>query len=375
MPTTTKKRADRRAVLTDALVAALAGRPGLDKHQLRTHLEASGIAAESGEINSVLYRRDDLFRADGPPPPRWYLAEEVRRGLHVGALDRHGELSTAITPIPVAPRDALAQLEPVPTYRPAPFQMRPALLGDKAPPTSWGEFSSRACATIEDPLVDRLVISCDSPDLRITVERVILGVPWFVAWCTVADDGLASILVRRHWHVWEPPNAPDWDRPGLIVHSAISPAAVTWRSERPLGAVRATLGLIYDGLRVRSLAELLIEVVRAEGVEASRRRTEAEKEEDYKKQFVSRGFKGFVNPVRGRCSCCGLPLRDPVSLRRGIGPDCWDNFYREFPDYVHGMRRADVRAQLWLGAVEAETFRRRVAKALEVAREPGSARS
>jgi|GEM_PF-5249041 len=368
MPTP-KKRTDRRVALTDALLAALAQRPGLDKRQLQVRLAGGGLSAESGEINSVLYRRDDLFRAEGDTPPRWYLALEPELGADApaGGPGPTGDLSAAVGPLPLAGRDSLAQVEPVPTYRPAPFQMRPPSLDEKAPPTTWGELSSRACATLEDPLVDGLVLHVD-PGLRITIERVVLGFPWFVAWCTVPDDDLAAIVMRRHWHVWQPPHGPDWDRPGLIAGTAVSPAAATWRSERPLSVVRAVLGLVHDGLHARSLAGLLVDVVRPDAAESRRRRAEADREEEYRRRFVSHGFTGFVNPVRGACSCCGLPLRDPVSLRRGIGPDCWDGFYREFPEYVHRMRRADVRAQTWLGAVEAEAFRRRVADALVGAR-------
>lgn len=35
--------------------------------------------------------------------------------------------------------------------------------------------------------------------------------------------------------------------------------------------------------------------------------------------------KGFELHHEGRCGKCGRPLTNPLSIKRGIGPECWDN--------------------------------------------------
>lgn len=44
----------------------------------------------------------------------------------------------------------------------------------------------------------------------------------------------------------------------------------------------------------------------------------------------------------GQCQRCGRPLSDPVSVRRGVGPDCWASGYR--PDDVDDLDLADLEA-------------------------------
>ena len=41
--------------------------------------------------------------------------------------------------------------------------------------------------------------------------------------------------------------------------------------------------------------------------------------------------QGYIHPQmefwhEGKCGCCGRPLTDPVSIERGIGPDCWSRY-------------------------------------------------
>jgi hypothetical protein len=175
---------------------------------------------------------------------------------------------------------------------------------------------------------------------------------------------VVKVLRMRHWHVWPQEYPADWRRPDRLLEAVDPPAIATWRSDSPFGVIRATLGSLHDGFERRLLNELRIEVSRARGEEALRRRVKAQTEAEHHRAFVDRGFKGFANPVRGFCSCCTLPLRDPVSLARGIGPDCWDNFYREFPEYVTTMRRADVPTEYWLGATQFAPFQDRLREAI-----------
>lgn len=43
--------------------------------------------------------------------------------------------------------------------------------------------------------------------------------------------------------------------------------------------------------------------------------------------YALRREEGLSRPMilmhHGRCACCGHKLNDPISVARGIGPDCW----------------------------------------------------
>lgn len=43
--------------------------------------------------------------------------------------------------------------------------------------------------------------------------------------------------------------------------------------------------------------------------------------------YALRREEGLPRPMilmhHGRCACCGHKLNDPISVARGIGPDCW----------------------------------------------------
>ncbi|ADG76171.1 hypothetical protein Cfla_3292 [Cellulomonas flavigena DSM 20109] len=353
-------RSDRRARLTDALMACLTERAGMDKRALLRELHTRGFDADATEMNSVLYRRTDLFRRVGDSPPIWFPAA-AGKAQDAGAGSGSPAAPRVKTPaLGAAERQRLLRQQDIqPGFKPSGFRLHPFPLGRKPPVESWGDLSSRAPATLEDSLVDRLELTCLPAGLSLSIQRVIIDdYPCFVAWCVPDNRQLAELLRRRGWHVWPREHPCAWDRPDYLTVTPQIPAIATWRSDRAFSAVRAALGLVHDGLELRDLQQLAIRVDLADGAEARHRLLRVHDEAKYRQAFAGRGFKGFVNPVRGACGVCGLPLRDPVSLARGIGPDCWDSFYREFPDYAADMTRADANPLFWMGASALPDFQR-----------------
>jgi hypothetical protein len=274
----------------------------------------------------------------------------------------------------------------VPSFPPGRFVFNPRILvSGRVSAASWGLLSSRVVATISALEVDELVVSVSShedesaPDARavlsVHLERLVDEVPFFVAWCAIDGPAVKARLAGRGWHLWTLSEAARWDRPEDVLTAEgwarEDRVVATWWADSPLEVSRAVLGLLHDGLGLRALSRLHFDVSRVSAKELRRRQAEAAATEQLRVYLRRRGFRGFVNPVRGRCTVCGQPLRDPQSLRRGVGPDCWERVGMLGPGWSRRPDlRADVPARLWVGAKRVSTFRKTLRRRLMAAVAP-----
>ena len=72
------RRSTSRDEIASLLVGALRRHPGRKAREL-----ASELHQPKGDLNSVLYRRRDLFASVGPQPPDWFLQHGKARKLSV----------------------------------------------------------------------------------------------------------------------------------------------------------------------------------------------------------------------------------------------------------------------------------------------------
>jgi Family of unknown function (DUF6011) len=109
-----------------------------------------------------------------------------------------------------------------------------------------------------------------------------------------------------------------------------------WRYMRVSGDIFYSIGIEADGSlwnpngypedRVRELVTGALERARQRhekaikrGVEKRKRRRETRIHEAARKLLIEAGIGD-----RDRCYCCNKLLSDPVSMKRGIGPECWE---------------------------------------------------
>jgi hypothetical protein len=71
---------------------------------------------------------------------------------------------------------------------------------------------------------------------------------------------------------------------------------------------------------VKSAAQLAAKRKRISELENGQAPRQFESLDEHRK-IVDRLVRAFRDTER--CEICGHPLRDPVSVARGIGPDCW----------------------------------------------------
>ena len=112
--------------------------------------------------------------------------------------------------------------------------------------------------------------------------------------------------------------------------------------------------VLYGCLQVEILDFEKIDILHSE-VEVTRRR-----------KIIDRLFRrrAMVNriqrrPYLGNCSICDLPLSDPLSLSRGIGPDCWKKVthsgvtYQDLKkDYDAYVYETPITLDLWMSNLE-----------------------
>lgn len=123
--------------------------------------------------------------------------------------------------------------------------MHPPLLTSGVALSAWGDLAVRARATLEDPLVDELVLTHDAADVSVAMQRVVVDdYPVFVGWLIVDHPDLAQLCRARHWHVWPREHPCDWAAPGQDSRvrtgaqdcrstSSVGSETCVWPGERP----------------------------------------------------------------------------------------------------------------------------------------------
>lgn len=332
--------------LKHAVAAALRHTPRATARQLVTEWREFGYEASFedtqlllGEIRSGLGRRPTASKPAKAPPA-----------------------STTHRPAPSVPPALPRQVARHPSFPSTPmhFSSRPLSSG-RPSMASWGELSHRLRDTIEDVFVDRVEVVATTPGQRhgFVFARIVDHIPYFVAWSVLVQERFDSFQADG-WHIWLPRDVASWDEPSKRLSQlppAGEPIVATWRSETPLEVTRAVLHMVYDRLGVKWPSHLELDVRRVEGKAAEQRRHElAEAEGAGQAGRTHRA--GFVHEVGGFCRLCGLPLRDPLSLQRGYGPECWERVRDS--DGLLNYRRPDIPSRRWVGAVDATKWRQSV---------------
>jgi hypothetical protein len=282
--------------------------------------------------------------------------------------------NSATQPSPLDDGDRLPEQPPaIPTYGTMPFTVWPRLLKpgpverDGWPP-GWPAFARRLHTTIDDITVDDVVIdvrnhSRENPvvALQLYMDRIIDELPSWVWWTVAAIPGIKRALADDSWHLWPLECPAAWDTPEeLLDPEAVlhdwTPVMATWRGSTPLEATRAVAHLIYDRLQVRDLDRLAVRYEQVSEPEVTSRKRQVGDLRNAHATLGRKGFAGFKNQVRGYCAVCGQPLRDALSVRRGVGPICWERVRHLRSGLAH--TRADIPAHYWVAAKDVHVWRR-----------------
>lgn len=143
-----------------------------------------------------------------------------------------------------------------------------------------------------------------------------------IAFCFWTVSGNAHDKRRLHdlgWHLWRPGDAAGWDDDSLLAAAGALDSeetlAATWLSHNAADATQRVGSWFHDELGMASPRGIQVyahdEPPRHPALDLVRkRRSEASR-------------LGRLLPVRAACSVCGQPLSDPISVERGIGPECY----------------------------------------------------
>ena len=208
----------------------------------------------------------------------------------------------------------------------------------------------------------------DEIDLRVTRSpraavsipvrmcRAIDGRPYFVACLVPTDHRDVNTLGAAGWHLWRPKDVLRFDEPQRLlpvpapVAGAEAGCVATWRAPSPLELARA-LAVALHGLTATPSCKLHATIRRAL---AARRDAELH---DIERQRRA-ASRSSTKPVRGFCQACGQPLRDPSSLQRGYGPECYERLRGKHDPSLN--INADIPLQYWVGAQPLPTVRRSI---------------
>ena len=220
------------------------------------------------------------------------------------------------------PTELPPQVARKPNVAPAPFREHWQPLNQGVISCSWGELIKRIPSNVEDIATEYVTLkSPRTPTWHIALVDTAIGIRW-MAW--VFARGLEAAAYQSvNWHLWRPDDLHEYGNESYRLKSLDSDTLVvcTWASETSLGVMRE---LAADAtLRVSKPSDLTLTISRVSESELVRRRREITAHEDLERQLKRAGLRVRKNPVRGYCVLCGMPLSDPVSLERGIGPDCW----------------------------------------------------
>lgn len=220
------------------------------------------------------------------------------------------------------PTDLPPQLARKPTVPTAPFREHWQPLHEGVINCSWGEVIKRIPSNVEDIATEYVTLSSSrSLTWHIALVETANGIRW-MAW--VFAQGLeAAAYQSMSWHLWRPDDLLEYGNESYRLKSIDSDTLVvcTWASETSLGLMRE---IVADAtLRLSKPSDLSLTITRVSERELARRQRELAAHQELEGQLKSAGLRIRKNPVRGYCLLCGMPLSDPASLERGIGPDCW----------------------------------------------------
>ena len=198
----------------------------------------------------------------------------------------------------------------------------------------WEALLRRFKATLDDERSDRVEIlrprisgtEEPRPKISIHVDRVILGVPQWVAWTVVDNKSDVARLSGTGWVLWNARRPPDFRRraqDALNAETGVGlPVVATWRTQTSFDVSRVVIGSLYGALNIRETSELVAAVKRVSEKEFKRRR----KVEEGLKRAVGARSRTVgpqkAKPVLGYCELCGLPLTQEGSADARFGPIC-----------------------------------------------------
>jgi hypothetical protein len=246
----------------------------------------------------------------------------------------------------------------------------PGLLDGLQSPVSWTKFASRLKYNQEQVTVDEIELSVDEPGFAapLRLMRVVIGVPQWVVWTVLERHPRRREMLSGGWHFWLPEDAADWAHPQRLqrADSAEPYLVATWRSDT-LYARRAALSCLPNLAERLTPASLSARVSRCDPNEASRRNRQLADMERARAWLGQGGFVGWKHAIGGACAKCGRPLRDPASLQRGIGPECWRTggvLLESLPFSVEELARTDVPAWMWVGALPVASWKERLSRSV-----------
>lgn len=354
----------------------------VEAHALRTRLRQVIPDLLTDELLAVLYA-SDAVEHDGASPRSWRRRSSkvcaTRPSAPVAVVEGAGGVVGEVDGEHVGEHVGTAPVDPqvcaIPSYRPGRYVYTiPALRAGLLTERTWGDMASRVSHAVSDVAVRDVCITLVADDegrrplLVVVMERVIDERPLFVAWTWTTSESVARTFGAAGWHRWSAEHPARWDDRGFLVDTADTtvpaPWLLTWRSTRILDTTRAAFGGFHDRLGVTDIGRLDVEVSLVSAAETVHRRQQVEAVTELRTYLHRRGWRGWTNPVRGHCAVCNMPLRDPASVRRGIGPDCWERV-RGFGTAWHNrpdLRHSDVPARYWVGATPVAEFRERLSE-------------
>lgn len=220
------------------------------------------------------------------------------------------------------PTELPPQVARKPNVQPAPFKQHWQPLHAGVVNCTWGELIKRVPSNVEDIATQHVSLSSPrTPTWHVALVDTARGIRW-MAW--VVTRGLeAAAYQARHWHLWRPEDLDEYGNEPYRLKSLDSSTQLvcTWASDTALNVMRELVGDAM--LRVSKPSELTLSITQVSEAELARRQREIKAHECLERELKRAGLRVRKNPVRGYCLLCGMPLSDPISLERGIGPDCW----------------------------------------------------
>jgi len=248
---------------------------------------------------------------------RSFLQLDTRIRRRTGALGEVLYECAAILATQLPP-----QVARKPDVPPAAFKQNWQPLREGMINCSWGELMKRIPSNVEDLATEYVTLSSPrTPTSHIALVDTTAGIRW-MAWLFARGLEAAAYQSMR-WHLWRPEDIIEYGNESYRLKSIDSDTLVvcTWASETSLSVMRE---LVADAiLRMSKPNDLTLTISSVSETELARRRREVAAHEHLEKELKRAGLRVRRNPVRGYCVLCGMPLSDPVSLERGIGPDCW----------------------------------------------------
>jgi hypothetical protein len=160
-----------------------------------------------------------------------------------------------------------------------------------------------------------------APTWNVTRVNTDAGIRW-IAW--VHTNGVGARDYMRHkWHAWK---VKDIAHFGEETYRALQASPqerviVTWTSETATNLMRELISDIM--VRVPNVEQLSLETVKVSADVIAAYEKEVARQKVIEQTLAKLGVRIRSKPIRGYCRICGMGLSDAISLKRGIGPDCY----------------------------------------------------